>query len=526
MVLESVSDQLRQFRELNGQMMLLVFNAAVGGFSYGYALTAMAVAVLQAKRLNRGTSDQCPGLTDHALSIVEQEMLTSFLLLGAFIGSCFAGYLNCPLGRRKTTLFASFILGVGALLMAFVETVPSMLVARLVTGLGVGISSHTVPLYVSECAPTHFRGAFCGINAIMIPGGQVAAAIFGCVLFWTETPNGWRWMLGAALVPSVLMFVGFFLQPESPRWLLSKGREEEAREAFAILRCYDENAKEVLALIRGSTGISETARLEAENKEFLDMAQAIKTQQPCQGNAYDIYWKDPAIRRALALGCFLMFMNQCVGLNLILLYGPSVLEAATGHAYAAQQGTCFTRDSKLNVTFNILFPLLQMIGVLCSWFFVESVGRRPLILTSTAFVAIFLAATGAAFSATVVSMPTVMICLTLYLVAFGIGLAPVPWAVNAEIYPLHVRAQCLSMALAAKWFWGFVTSQTYLSLSHVLSTSATEPRGHPNGIFWLHSLIAMAALPLLWRYMVETKGVALEQTRELFMDKTGEASSK
>jgi SP family myo-inositol transporter-like MFS transporter 13 len=522
-LMEMAPRQLHDFGQLNTQMWLVVFNGAIGGLCYGYAFTSMGAALLQIKRPNVAL-DACPGITDHPLSTVEQEMLTAFITLGAFFGCCVASLLNHNIGRRKVCLCTSLILGLGSICSFLASDLPMMLAARIVLGVGVGMLSHTVPLFISECAPTNLRGAVCFINALMISGGQVGAAVVGLICFYLEMPYGWRWMLGALFPLSVVMFIGFYLQPESPRWLLSHGLEEQAREAFAILRGLDEKAKEKFALIRhppgGSTAHSLMTSFEMHKNEFDDMVCSINAERPDSGtdDMFSINWQDASIRRPLLLGCFLMFMNQCVGNNLFLLYGPSVLRRALGQDIATEIGTCFTDANKFVVACNILFPLLQMVGIFAAWFCVESVGRRPLILMSTLCVAICLAATGYAFSMEVVNASSVVFCISMYLVAFGIGLAPVPWAVNTEIYPLHARAQCLSLALAAKWLFGFVTSQTYLSLSLKLSTSKVDALNHPDGIFWFYCVIAFAALPILNHYMVETKGLTLEQIKELFRD--------
>mmetsp|Transcript_80203 Transcript_80203/g.248930 ORF Transcript_80203/g.248930 Transcript_80203/m.248930 type:complete len:517 (+) Transcript_80203:112-1662(+) len=486
------------FRGVSGMMYLLGFNAAVGGFLFGYDTGSMSAALLQVKRPNLDST--CPGLDRTRLTPVQQELVISFVVLGAFLGSLCSGSLNDLFGRRRILLTGSFVFTIGAILMAAAHNIQAMLIARIIVGLGVGVSSHTVPLYIAECAPPKMRGGLCFLNDMMVTIGQVSAAVISTVLFFAEVRGGWRWILGVAALPSVLMFLGFFWMPESPRWLLSQGRFEEAMVITRMLRG---------PVVRDSD-------LE---REFHDTVSGTSEDAPLtpgggRGSTWALYWKDARVRRALMLGCGLQCLQQWAGINTIMYYGASVLQKAGESQPAAS--TCFTAESKHDVATTIYFALAQVVGVFISWLMVDRLGRRPLLLTSLVGVMASLFATGCVFSRNEVSQVSVVVAVVVYLVFFGVGLSPVPWTVNAEIYPLHVRAQCVSMSTCANWIMNFVVAQTFLSFSKGMSTHRDNPKAHPDGIFWLYSGISAVGLFFVWFRMPETKGLSLEEIGDLF----------
>jgi len=375
----------------------------------------------------------------------------------------------------------------------------------------VGVSSHTVPLYISECSPASSRGAMCFMNAVMIVVGQAAAAAISTAFFFGEVPNGWRYILGLAAAPAIMMFTGFFFQPESPRWLLSRGQKEEALQTLRILR--------------GAGDVEAEAAVE---KEFQEMAKDVGTpligasssshgrEQPGIQDAWRTVWRDTHIRRALALGCGLQALQQWTGVNTIMYYGASVLQRA-GPAMDVRGDNCFTAENKRDVATTIAFAAAQLVGVLFGLVLVDRIGRRPLILTSLAGVVASLIAVGAAFHAAIVSQQVVVTCVALYLVSFGIGMSPVPWTVNAEIYPPRARADCISLATSVNWLMNFVVAQSFLTLSSKLSTNKADPQNHPDGVFWLYAGIGTVGFWLLMFKMPETKDVELEEMSAVFV---------
>lgn len=498
----SADDALLTRPAFGGQLVLLAINGAIGGFLFGYDTGTMSACLLQMKEPS--TLSPCPGLQPSGLDLIQQELVTSFVVLGAFLGAVGAGPCSLYYGRRRMLLVGSFFFMLGAVMMAFSTNLAYMLISRIITGLGVGISSHTVPLYISECAPPDLRGSFCFMNDMMIVVGQFTAAIISTLLFYKEIPNGWRWILGLGALPAVFMFLGFAFQPESPRWLLSQNRSEEA--------------KGVLKALRG-----ETADTVAVQTEFQNMADAIAAENVDSNHecscAYVLhtYIMDPRVRRALLLGCGLQFLQQWSGINTIIYYGATVLQYASKENLE-DANTCFTPENKANVAWTILFSSGQLPAVIIAWCLVDRLGRRPLILVSTALAAIFLVACGCVFSANDVSEPAVIVCVMLYLFSFGLGMSPVPWTVNAEIYPLSVRAQCITCSTATNWLNNFVVAATFLSLATALSTHRDDPSDHPDGVFWLYATFLIVGFMCLYWTMPETNGLTLEQIGGLFKD--------
>jgi len=494
------------WRGVSGMMLLLGFNAAVGGFLFGYDTGSMSAALLQVKRPNDPKSP-CPGLSSGFLSAGQQELVISFVVLGAFFGAMVSGTFNDHLGRRRLLLSGSVFFTVGSVFMAVAGSLQAMLFARIIVGIGVGISSHTVPLYIAETAPPSLRGSLCFLNDMMVVVGQVSATVVSTIFFVAEVPWGWRWILGAATLPAVIMFLGFFWMPESPRWLMSKGRHDEA--------------KAVLLLVRGS--VLREADVE---REFHDLVTGTNEEAPLTASRssscsfWGLYWKDARVRRALMLGCTLQALQQWSGINTVMYYGASVLQKA-GPVDPSRLSTCFTAEAKHDVAMTILFASAQVVGIFCSWLMVDSVGRRPLLLWSLTGVTASLVATGACFAVNDVVQATVVAALLAYLVFFGIGLSPVPWTVNAEIYPLHVRAQCVSASTGVNWIMNFVVSQTFLTLSKAMSTHRSHPGGHPDGIFWLYAGISFLGLIFVYMRLPETKGLNLEEIGDLFTDDAG-----
>ncbi|XP_055963785.1 proton myo-inositol cotransporter [Sorex fumeus] len=522
--------------------------SALGGFLLGYDTGVVSGALLPLRRRLR-------------LSPLWQELLVSGAA-GAAAGSALAGgALNGALGRRAAVLLASALCAAGSALLAAAGDKETLLAGRLVVGLGIGIASMTVPVYIAEVSPPNLRGRFVTVNTLFITGGQFFASVVDGA-FSSLPDNGWRYMLGLAAIPAVIQFFGFLFLPESPRWLIQKGQTQKARR--------------ILSQMRGNQTIDE---------EFDSIKNNIEEEEKEVGSAGPVICRMltyPPTRRALIVGCGLQMFQQLSGINTIMYYSATILQmSGVGDDRLAiwlASVTAFT---------NFLFTLL---GV---WL-VERLGRRKLTFGSLAgtTVALVVLALGFLLSAQVsphvtlqpgapsgqntsctrysfcdecmldpecgfcykvnrstitesscdpinkASMSeaawgrcanetkfktedvfwaynfcptpyswTALVGLILYLVFFAPGMGPMPWTVNSEIYPLWARSTGNACSSGVNWIFNVLVSLTFLHTAEYLTYY---------GAFFLYAGFAALGLLFVYGCLPETKGKKLEEIESLF----------
>src|SRR5919199_4313709 len=199
-----------------GTKKLVYFFGALGGLLFGYDTGVISGAILFISQELKTT----PFL---------EGLIVASLLLGAAVGAGSAGPLSDRLGRRNLILIAAVTFAIGAIGAALSPSIAVLVLFRVVLGLAVGAAALTVPLYLSEIAPTEIRGAISSLNQLMIVTGILSAYIVNAVL---ASAGSWRWMLGLAVVPAVILLIGMYFMPETPRWLVSQDREDEARDVL------------------------------------------------------------------------------------------------------------------------------------------------------------------------------------------------------------------------------------------------------------------------------------------------------
>ena len=200
---------------------LLVGFSAISGFLFGYDTGIVSGALVSSQ-------------DDFQLTSFEHEVVVSSTILTAIVGAAVAVPLNRRFGRRPAIIVASVTFCAGSILLGLAPSLWVLICGRLVVGIGIGIGSMVVPMYISEISPPEQRGTLVTINNVFCPGGQFVAACVSAAL--AESPNGWRWMFGLGAVPALIQLVGFMFMPESPRWLLKSGRKEEALQALLLIR--------------------------------------------------------------------------------------------------------------------------------------------------------------------------------------------------------------------------------------------------------------------------------------------------
>jgi SP family myo-inositol transporter-like MFS transporter 13 len=482
------------------------------------------------------------GLTDF-----QSERVVSAAIGGAIVGAVLSRYGNQAFGRRGVILLSSLLFAMGSVLLACATSYAALLVGRLVVGVAIGFSSMTVPLYIAEVSPPDIRGRLVSLNTVCVTGGQFSASVLDALL--ADVDQGWRYMLGLAALPAVLQLMGFVVLPESPRYLISKGRNDEAMEA--------------LARIRGTQDVAiEYGHAEMEVQRATDHESGA--------------WEDlrkPSVMRALVLGCLLQALAQLCGINTVMYYGATIIQMAG-----------FT-DPTTAIWLSALVSFSNFIFTFVGIYLVDRAGRRLLTLGSLAGVFLALVALGGSFYAAklqstevtgvgecagistcfecvasaacgfcsegspdpsfAVSSPTnanlcmpgdaaasmqgscgspnwsfqscptdshaagwtIFVALFVYLAFFASGMGCMPWTINAEIYPLRVRSFALSMSTSVCWVTNLLVSFTFLSIVDGLSVY---------GAFWLYASIALLGFAYLWKELPETKGLELEEIQHIF----------
>jgi sugar porter (SP) family MFS transporter len=428
--------------------------AAIGGLLFGYDTGVISGAILFIKE-------------QFQLDSTMQEFTVSVVLVGALVGAALGGILGDRFGRRHMIILSAIIFLLGALLTALTPNLSILIFGRIIVGVGIGIASFISPMYISEVAPKSIRGTLVFLNQLALTLGILLAYLVDYL--FTTVPGGWRWMLGLAVIPALVLGLGMVKMPNSPRWLIMKHRGGQART--------------VLAKIRG------TAAVDAELAEIHDSLAT-------EGSSS---WSDlfkPALRLPLIIGIGLAIFQQVTGINTVIYYAPTILEFSGIKSVAVSiLGT--TGIGVINVIFTIVGAWL-----------VDRAGRRPLLLISLSGMAISLGLLALAFQlpqlASSLGMAVVVI-LMLYVASFAIGLGPVFWLLISEIYPLNVRSKAMSVATVANWGANLIVAVTFLSIVQVL--------GRP-GAFWLYAALTVASVLFTYKLVPETKNRTLEQIQE------------
>jgi sugar porter (SP) family MFS transporter len=421
---------------------------ALGGLLFGYDTGVVSGALLF---LHNSFGN---------LSSFHKELVTSLLLVGAMVGALIAGRVADRIGRRPTVLITAMLFIVGVLGAAFSPSFGLLIAMRFVIGLAVGSASMVVPLYIAESAPPQIRGALVSFNQLAITAGILTSYL---VDYWLASSQNWRLMFGLAAIPAAALFVGVYLQHESPHWLIAQGREAQARE--------------VLHRVRAATDI------DAEIEEVKELS------------AREANWRellDPKVRPALAVGVLLAVFQQVTGINTIIYYAPTLLHGAgLGNSAALLANVA---NGAVNVGMTLVAIRL-----------LDRVGRRPLLLWGTAGMALALIAMALSFlggdQLTGTAAFVAIGALLVYTASFAIGLGPVFWLLISEIYPVAVRGRAMSVAAIANWGAYFVVTISFLTLLGAI---------HGSGTFFLFAGLTIAALIYFRARVPETKNRSLQ----------------
>lgn len=422
---------------------------ALGGFLFGFD-TAVISGAEQAIQKNWN------------LNTVEHGLTVSIALIGTIFGAIFGAIPSDKLGRKRTLVFIAVLYLFSSLGTALATNWYAFLFFRLAGGLGVGASSVTAPIYISEISPAERRGKLVGLFQFNVVLG-IVISYFSNYLIGLSGEHSWRLMLGIQAIPSFLFLVLLRMIPESPRWLImKKGKVEEAREIFKTINpdTADKIVKE----------ISETDKEE----------KAVLQQDPLFSKRY----KTPVMLAVL----FAMF-NQVSGINAIIYYAPRIFEM-TG------LGTSSSLLSTVGLgIINFSFTLLAMN-------FIDRVGRKTLMLIGSVGLIVTLGMVSYSFYAESFSGFAVPLFLFIYIAFFAFSQGAVIWVFISEIFPNQVRAKGQTLGSTTHWVMAALIAFSFPYLA--------EKAGGGNTFLFFCIMMCLQLL-FVWKLMPETKGKSLEQ---------------
>lgn len=436
--------------------------AALNGLLFGFDTGVISGALLYIKQ-------------DFNLNSTMQEVVTSAVLVGAMIGAAVSGLLTDKLGRRVTIIVTAVVFVIGSTSSALAPFLGWLIGSRVIVGLAIGVASYIGPLYISEIAPPRLRGSMVSYNQLAVTVGIVVAYLVD-LGFSGFGQNAWRWMFSVHVIPATILGIGMLFVPDSPRFLVVQGKEDEARQVLQKIRT--------------------TGNVEKELEQIKSKVQKEEEKS----------WKVlfvPPLRLALIVGVGLALLQQVTGINTIIYYAPTLF-----------QQTGFTSNTS-SLLATVVVGVINVIFTIVSVLLLDRVGRRPLLLTGVVGMVVGLAGLGLIFLfPTVGWLGWAAIGFTLfYTASFAIGLGPVFWLLISEIYPTRVRGRANSFATVANWAANLLVALTFLTLFDLI--------GKP-GTFWLYGILGIGTWFFAYFLVPETKGKSLEELSQYWQSRQDE----
>jgi MFS transporter, SP family, arabinose:H+ symporter len=435
-------------------VVLLAATTAISGFLFGCDTAVINGVLLLLRR-------------QFTLSNLQTEVAASSLLLGCLLGAAAASMIGDRYGRRKSLIFSAVLFALSSLGAAAASTAALFSVARLLGGLAIGVASVLTPIYIAEISPSKNRGALVSINQLAIVIGILSAYLVSWLLSRTGE-DSWRWMLAVAVAPSLAFLAGLLAIPESPRWLISRGRRSEGER--------------ILARIFG-------AKAAKEQVQAVERAVANE-----EGSWREVFSK--GMRKRLAVGMLLALFSQITGINTVLYYGSIIIS----EHFPGQ-------STSMALVANVIIGIVNLIFTIVAMVFLDRWGRRGILMTASGGMAIALTLLVIMLNLHNIPPAFMLGGLLLYVAFFALGMGPGPWLIISEIFPTKVRGRAASVATSTLWSGTLVVTFTFLTLVKVLNLWGT---------FAIYGMLSFLCFVYVWKMVPETKGRTLEQIQNVW----------
>ena len=414
-----------------------------------------------------------------AITASEKSQIVSLLSAGTFFGALFAAPMGDLTGRRIGMILSNLVFIFGVILQTVATKIPLFVAGRFFAGLGVGLISALIPLYQSETAPKWIRGTIVGTYQLAITVGLLLAAVVDNATKDRQDTGSYRIPIAVQFLWSIIMIVGMAILPETPRYLIKRGRHEQAAKSLSRLRRLDVDHPAL---------VEELAEVKANHEYALSLGSSSFT-EIFQGT----------LGKRLLTGCLLQGLQQLTGVNFIFYYGTS-----------------FFKSSGITNSFTItlITSIINVVSTLPGLYLVEKWGRRPLLLFGAVgmFISQYIVAIVGTTTDSQVSNKVLIAFVCIYIFFFASSWGPVAWVVTGEIFPLKSRAKCLALTTATNWLlnWAIAYATPYL---------VDEGPGNANlgsKVFFIWGGFCLLCCFFVWGLIYETKGLSLEQVDELY----------
>lgn len=398
-----------------------------------------------------------------SMTPLEQGWVVSSAIVGAVLGAALNGHMADVYGRKKIIIATALIFALGSVMSAYAVSAHWLMLSRGVIGLAVGMVNFIVPLYLSEIAPQKIRGMLVSLFQLAITAGILFSYLINRV--FANVDGNWRWMLGAGLIPAIILLVGISFLGDTPRWLISKNRIKEAKDIFKKIDP-DSDADRQVQEIR--TTIDAMAHQKTTFQKWMLMP--------------------------VFVGIGIMFVQICTGINTIIFYTTTIFQVA---GFSDKIGAIYATIGIGAVNF-----LMTLVAI----FFTDRWGRKPLLYTGLWGMLFALLALGAGFYfAPQLGSNLKWIAIgsvVTYIAFFAMSLGPIGWILVSEILPLKIRGFAMSLCTVANFAFNFVIVLSFLPLIHRIGEAWT---------FWIFAGITVLSMFFVYFFVPETKGISLEE---------------
>lgn len=451
-----------------GYLIFLSVVAALGGFLFGYDTAVISGTIAQVTQLFQ-------------LDALQQGWYVGCALVGSIVGVLFAGILSDKLGRKLTMVISAVLFSTSALGCALSADFAQLVVYRIIGGVGIGVVSIVSPLYISELAVAQYRGRLVSLYQLAVTVGFLGAYLVNYqLLAWAESGTQlsvdwlnkvfitevWRGMLGMETLPAILFFIIIFFIPESPRWLIVRGKELKAVN--------------ILEKIYNSI---------TEAKSQLKETKSVLTSET--RSEWSLLMK-PGIFKAVIIGVCIAILGQFMGVNAVLYYGPSIFENA-----GLSGG-----DS---LFYQVLVGLVNTLTTVLALVIIDKVGRKKLVYYGVSGMVVSLILIGLYFlfgDSLGVSSLFLLVFFLFYVFCCAVSICAVVFVLLSEMYPTKVRGLAMSIAGFALWIGTYLIGQ----LTPWMLQNLT-----PAGTFFLFALMCVPYMLIVWKLVPETTGKSLEE---------------